>query len=120
MNIDGNQKKEGIFRGFFESFEKGVGGFSVQQVCRIDDEDLVASFKGLKIQNSEDLPDLGYLDLGRLVLDRNSDDIGMRSRFNLPARGAFVAKFTRRSSEAVHRFRNHQGAGMFADTTWTG
>ena len=69
LNIDCNQNEEGILGRLFQTLEKGVRGFGIQQVRRINDEDLVAALQRLEIEQAEQLPDLRDLDLSRLVLD---------------------------------------------------
>ena len=62
-----------------------IRGFGIEQLGRIDDKHLIASFERLKIEHFQKTADLRNLDLRRFVFHRDGHHIGMRTRVDFPA-----------------------------------
>jgi hypothetical protein len=120
MDIHSNENEKTLFRRFLQTFQERIGGFGIEEIGRIDYEDLVSAFQRLKVKRAQELTDLRDLDLRSFFFERNGNHVGVISGVDLPASLAFIAKVDRACSLAVERFRDHKRACVLAHTIRSG
>src|SRR5205809_4957678 len=92
VNIDGDQDEECLLRRFFEAFQQSIGGFSVQPIGGIEDEDFISAFERLQVKHVQHITDLRNFYLCGFVFYGNASDIWMDSGIDLSATRALIAE----------------------------